>query len=116
LKGPLVPWIVRPISKAIASQVEATFLTPNLSTHYKFLESQMATSPENGQFICGPKLTGADIMLVFPLESARSSAGMTPAMYPKLDAYVTRLQERDAYRRAIAKAEEATGEKFNNLF
>lgn len=41
---------------------------------------------------------------------------MTPAKYPKADAYVTRLQERPAYKRAIAKAEEATGEKFNNLF
>lgn len=112
----MVPWIVRPISKAIASGVEAAFLTPNLTTHYKFLESQISSSPENGQFICGPKLTGADIMLVYPLENARSSAGMTPAKYPKVDAYVTRLQERDAYKRAIAKAEDATGEKFNNLF
>jgi glutathione S-transferase len=112
----MVPWIVRPISKAIASQVEAVFLHPNLKTHYQFLESQLETSPDNGQFICGSKLTGADIMLVFPLESARSGAGMTPAKYPKLDAYVTRLQERDAYKRAIAKVEEATGEKFDNSF
>jgi glutathione S-transferase len=112
----MVPWIVRPISKAIASQVEAAFLTPNLSTHYKFLESQMTTSPDNGQFICGPKLTGADIMMIFPLEGARGGAGMTPDKYPKMDAYVTRLQERDAYKRAIAKAEEATGEKFDNSF
>lgn len=111
-----MPWIVRPISKAIASGVEAAFLTPNLTGHYKLLESQISSSPENGQFMCGPKLTGADIMLVYPLENARSSAGMTPAKYPKLDAYVTRLQARDAYKRAIEKAEEATGEKFNNLF
>ena len=55
-------------------------------------------------------------MMVFPLEGARSGAGLTAAKYPKLDAYVTRLQERDAYKRAIAKAEEATGEKFDNSF
>lgn len=55
-------------------------------------------------------------MMVFPLESARSGAGMTAAKYPNLDAYVTRLQERDAYKRAIAKAEEATGETFDNSF
>lgn len=112
----MVPWIVRPISKAIAAQVEAAFLTPNLTTHYGYLESQISSSPDNGQFICGPKLTGADIMMVFPLESARSSAGMTPAKYPKLDTYVTCLQERAAYKRAIAKVEEATGEKFDNSF
>lgn len=111
-----MPWIVRPISKAIASGIEAAFLTPNLLTHYKFLESQIASSPEKGQFICGPKLTGADIMLVYPLENATPRAGMTPAKYPKLNAYVTQLQERPAYKRAIAKVEEATGEKFNNLF
>lgn len=112
----MVPWIVRPISKAIASGVEAAFLTPNLINHYKFLESQLSSSPGNGQFMCGTELTGADIMLVYPLENARASAGMTPAKYPKADAYVNRLQERPAYKRAIAKAEEATGEKFNNLF
>jgi len=112
LKGPMVPWIVRPITRAIANQVEASFLDPNLHSNYDFLEAQISTAPENGQFLCGPKLTGADIMMIFPLDAA-GGAGLTAEKYPKLTAYIQRLQEREAYTKAVKKVEDITGEKFS---
>jgi glutathione S-transferase len=113
IKGPAVPFFIRPISKAIAGKVEEAFLAPNLKTHFEFLEDQIASSPENGQFLCGPKLTGADIIMIFPLEAAHGRAGLTADKYPKLSAYIERLHKREAYQRAIKKVEETTGETFD---
>jgi glutathione S-transferase len=115
LKGPAVPFIVRPISRAIAGKVEDTFLAKNFKASFDFLENQLATSPESGQFLCGPKLTGADIIMIFPLQGAKGRAGLTEEKYPLLWAYIKRLEERPAYQRAVQRAAEASGEKFSVL-
>lgn len=113
LKGPAVPFFIRPLSGAIAQKVENAFLTPNLKSNFDFLENQIATSPGGGQFLCGSKLTGADIIMVFPLEAAHGRAGLTADKYPKLVEYINRLHQREAYKRAIKKVEEVTGENFD---
>lgn len=51
----------------ITGAIETKFLTPNLKTQFDFLESQLATSPDEGGYLCGAELTGADIMMSFPL-------------------------------------------------
>lgn len=72
----------------------------------------MATSPGGGEYLCGKNLTAADILMSFPLEAAFSRAGLgtDEAAYPKLVAYVKRMQEHDSYKRAAKKAEEMSGE------
>jgi len=52
-------------------------------------------------------------MMIFPLEAAQWRAGLTKEKYPKLSAYITRLQQREAFQRAIKKIEDVTGEKYN---
>lgn len=59
LKGPAVPFFVRPITRAVATKIEDSFLNPNFESNFNFLENQLATSPDNGKFLAGPKLTGA---------------------------------------------------------
>lgn len=113
LKSPSVPFLIRPISKAIAGRIEGAFLKPNLKTHFAFLENQLATSPGQGKFFAGPDLSGADIMLEYPLSAARGRAGVTQEKYPNLWAYVEMLHERDAYKRAIKKAESTSGKEFS---
>jgi glutathione S-transferase len=73
----------------------------------------LATAPENGQFLCGPKISGADIIMIFPLEAANGRAGLTKDTHPKLVEYIERLHEREAYKKAIKKVEDTTGEKFD---
>lgn len=51
----------------ITGAVESKFLHPNLQRQFDFLESQIATSPSGGDFLCGKDLSGADIMMSFPL-------------------------------------------------
>lgn len=48
-------------------------------------------------------------MLIFPLEAARSKAGMTKDKYPRLNAYVDRILDRPAYKRAVEKIEQVEG-------
>jgi glutathione S-transferase len=111
LKGPAVPFLVRPISRAIAGQVEQTWLQRQFKTHLMYLEG-LLESKEKG-FLCGEEITGADFLMEFPLLAATGRAGLTEEKYPKLWAYVERLHGRDGYKRAVAKAEKETGQKFD---
>ena len=91
------------------------FLIPNRKTHFDFLENQLGTSPGGGEFFCGKELTGADVLMIFPLEAAYGSGLITQEKYPKLVAWVKRTQERDAYKGAIKKIEEVSGEKYKPI-
>ena len=81
-----------------------------MKSHYDFLESQLATSPDAGHYFCGPSLTAADIMLSFPLEAGQTRSGFTQSQYPKIWAYIEGLHERSAYKRAVAKIVEIEGD------
>lgn len=53
----------------------------------------------------GTQLTTADIMMGFQLTTSRAMSGMSIEGMPNLQAYLKRIGERDAYQRAMAKAE-----------
>lgn len=48
-------------------------------------------------------------MMSFPLEASKGRAGLTQEKYPKLWAYVERLEARDAYKRAVQKIVDTEG-------
>ena len=89
---------------------------PNVTDNFNFLESQLASSPGNGDYLCGNELTGADFMVEFPLEASRGHLGFTGEKYPRLSAYVTRMQERASYKRAVQKIIEVDGEYKDSIF
>ena len=93
----------------ITGAIDSKFLSPNLKANFDFLESQIATSPNNGEFLCGAELTGADILMSFPLSAARGRSVLTKQAYPKMWEYVGRLEEREAYKRAVEKIVEVEG-------
>ncbi|KAK3681098.1 glutathione S-transferase [Podospora appendiculata] len=114
LKGPKMPFFIRPITGAVANKIFSSFVFPNIAKHLQFLESQLATSPNGGQYLCGAHLTAADIILSFPLLAVRDRfGGMDISVeqqgvklldqYPKLWAYVARLEQEDGFKRAEAK-------------
>ena len=53
------------------------------------------------EFFVGANLTGADIMMSFPLEAARARGILDD--YPALSNYVAQIQQRPAYLRALEK-------------
>ena len=90
-------------------------MTPNLTDNFKFLESQLVSSPDGGEYICGKELTGADFMLDFPLRATKGHLGFAPERYPKLTAYVDRLREHASYKKAVQKIIEVDG-NYNDSF
>jgi glutathione S-transferase len=65
------------------------------------VEKRLGETP----FFGGRNLTTADIMMVYCLTTSRAFRGASIDPYPNLKAYLRRIGERVAYRRAMAKAE-----------
>lgn len=109
------PFLIKPVARLLTGAIESNFLAPNMKTTLDFLESQIASSPNHGEYLCGPKLTGADIMMSFPLQAAKSRAGFKQEVYPKLWAYVDRLAAHEGYKKAADKIIELEGAYTPNL-
>lgn len=90
------------------------FINKNFVTHFSFLESQLATSPDGGEYLCGKELTAADILMSYPLIEGKGK--IDGAKYPKLMAYTEKLENSDGYKDAAKKIEEVTGEPLNMKF
>ncbi len=73
-------------------------IQPMIDVHLDYLESQLA----GRHFFLGDELTAADIMLSFPLEAARSRAGLDTSR-PNLTAWLARIHARPAYQRALER-------------
>ncbi|KAL4783858.1 glutathione S-transferase [Aspergillus varians] len=60
---------------------------------------------KDNTWFAGEEFTAADVMMVFPLTTGRYFAQFSLAEYPSLVAYLGRVGERDAYRRAMEKGD-----------
>ncbi|KAK4631658.1 Glutathione S-transferase 1 [Fulvia fulva] len=109
------PFFVKPITRMIAGRVDSMFLTENYATHFSFLESQIASSPNGGKYLCGEKLTSADIVMSFPLMAAKTRDKIDKSKYPKLTAYVELLENSEGYKKSIKKIEDVSGEKLTSV-
>ncbi|KAF7503763.1 hypothetical protein GJ744_003305 [Endocarpon pusillum] len=109
IKNAPVPFFIRPITNGIANKIETSFLEKEFELHYQFLEDQLANSPDGGEYLCGNEITGADIMTSFPIEAGNSRSDIKQEQFPKAFAYVERLYQREAYKRATEKIIEIEG-------
>ncbi|KAK9567211.1 bifunctional glutathione transferase/peroxidase [Aspergillus fumigatus] len=107
-----VPFFIKPITGFITGKVSAEFLDQELRTHFRFLEDQLASAPENGPFLCGSRLTAADIQLSIPVIAALNLSIIPREEYPRLDAYAGAIQNEQGYRRAVEKVERIEGKPF----
>ena len=93
-----MPFFARPIAKAIAAQVMAGFVTPNLERQLDFMEAELGRSP----WFAGADFTAADIQMSFPIEASAQRAGLD-ARRPRLMDWLARIHARPAYRRALER-------------
>ncbi|RDL31135.1 Uncharacterized protein BP5553_09924 [Venustampulla echinocandica] len=114
IKAAPVPFFIKPFTSFIAGKVSNEYLQGNYDTHFSFLESQLASSPESGTFLCGKDLTAADILMSFPILASFKLA-IGKEKYPLLAAYARRLEAMEGYKRAIKKVEEAEGSPYKLL-
>ena len=96
-KAPM-PFFIKPIAKAISQKVMGVMVWPNLKRQFDFIEAELGRST----WLAGDALTGADIMMSFPLEAAKQRAGLD-ASHPKMLDFVQRVHARPAYKRALNK-------------
>ncbi|PWY86754.1 glutathione S-transferase [Aspergillus heteromorphus CBS 117.55] len=112
IKNAPVPFFLKPITGLVPGKVSKEFLDQELRTHFTFLETQLASAPDGGPFLCGAHLTAADIQMSIPVIAALNVGMIARAEYPRLDGYSERLQAQGAYRRAVEKIEALEGRPF----
>jgi glutathione S-transferase len=81
------------LGKGVAKRIQ-----PMIDVHLDYIESELSHRP----WFAGDELTGADIMMSFPLEAARSRAGLDESR-PATIAWLDKIHARPAYQAALAK-------------
>lgn len=71
---------------------------PMIEVHLDYCEGELASRP----WFAGNEFTAADVMMSFPLEAARSRAGLDDSR-PHIIAWLDRIHARPAYATALAK-------------
>ncbi|KAJ7503082.1 glutathione S-transferase-like protein [Mycena galericulata] len=111
IKHAPVPFFIRPVTSQISGKIHAAYLSREFVAHFAFLEEQLSTAPNGGPYLCGTKLTGADMMMSFPvLIATNGMRGVDKATHPKLFAYAELLQASESYKRAVEKIVVLEGE------
>ena len=96
IKTTKMPFFVKPIARGIADKVLSSFVTPNVTRHIAYIEHYLS----DRDWFAGDELSGADVQMSFPLEAA-VARDTVPKRYVNIRDFVTRVQSREAYKRAL---------------
>jgi len=91
-----VPFFIKPITRKVADGVDNGFITPNLERHVAFLDAELAKSP----WFAGAELSIADIQMLYPMQAIAARLARSS---PRFAEWVTRVEERSAYKRALER-------------
>ncbi|MCK8778999.1 glutathione S-transferase [Rhizobium sp. NTR19] len=103
-EGSLMPPL---FAKLVVSRVPflgkkaAQRIQPMVDVHLEFVERELSRRP----WFAGGEMTAADIMMSFPLEAARSRAGLGESR-PATIGWLERIRARPAYQTALSKGGE----------
>jgi len=92
------PFFIKPVTKSIAQKAKAGYSGPNIKLNLDYLENVL----QNSKWFCGDSMSGADIMMSFPIEAAAVRTDLK-ANYPALAEFHRRIKRLPAYERAIDK-------------
>ena len=93
-----MPFLAKPVAKAIASKAKESFILPQIRLHLDFMEAELARRA----WFAGDDFSAADVQMSFPVEAARARAGLD-ASRPRLMDYLARIHARPAYQRALER-------------
>lgn len=93
-----MPFFIKPIARAISGRAKSSFIEPQIKLHLDYMEGELGKST----WFAGNDFSAADIQMSFPLEAAASRAGLDSSR-PKLMAFLERIHDRPAYKRALDK-------------
>lgn len=72
---------------------------PMIDVHVDYVEAELGRYP----WFAGDAFTAADVMMSYPLEVARSRAGISRSSHRRIFAWVETIQGRPAYQAALAR-------------
>lgn len=82
----------------VMGRIAVKRIQPMIDVHLDYIESELKQRP----WFAGDAITAADIMMSFPLEAARSRAGLDSTR-PATIAWLDKVQARPAYQTALEK-------------
>jgi glutathione S-transferase len=91
------PALARPMVRMVARAAEKNFYGPQIERHIGYWEQELSKT----SWFAGETMTGADIMMSFPLEAAAARSGA--ASRPHVKAFLDRIHALPAYRRALER-------------
>lgn len=94
------PFFVKAIANKIADKVMESYYNPIISNNMSFINTHL----EHNEWFAGDQLSGADFQMSFPLE-ASVARGVTK-QHPAIEAFVAKIHQRPAYKRALEKGGE----------
>jgi glutathione S-transferase len=92
-----MPFFAKPIARAIAGKVQATYIDPNLARHLDFMETELSAR----EWFAGEEFSAADIQMSFPVELSRTRGGLDEKR-PRLMRFLERIHAMPSYKRAVA--------------
>ena len=94
------PWLLRPLVRAVLKPVRQGYLDPNVERHLAWVETALGEHV----WFAGADFTAADIQMSVPLLAlVRPHGEDASGRWPNIRAYLSRLGEREAYRRASGR-------------
>jgi glutathione S-transferase len=91
------PGLMKGLVKSIAGRAQQSFVDPQIKAHVDYWEAELSKS----EWFAGSELTGADIMMSFPLEAGAARGGA--ASRPRVKAFLEKIHARPAYQRALER-------------
>ena len=94
------PFFIKPITNKLVDGILNAYYGPNLAQSLRYVESYLSKS----DWFAGDAPTGADVQMIFPLESLVASGRAKD--FAAIQSYVKRVHAREAYKAALEKGGE----------
>ncbi len=95
------PPVIRQIVRAVSKKAQSSYVDREIDLRAGFVESELAES----DWLVDGAFGAADVMMSFPIQGMLAR-GEAAERYPRMKAFVERIEARDAYRRAVARGGE----------
>jgi glutathione S-transferase len=97
-----VPFFLKPCSKLIFMAIKKAYLDHTLEKALEYTEKDL----EQNEWFLGEEISAADFIMSFPLEAAVEGHTNMDS-YPKIKAFVARVQARKDYQQALKRSKES---------
>ena len=94
------PFFIKPITNKLIDGILNAYYGPNLAQSLRYVESYLSKN----DWFAGDAPTGADVQMIFPLESLVASGRAKD--FAAIQSYVKRVHSREAYKAALEKGGE----------